>query len=293
MKNNFFFKTKLKIEYYFVYLIYKLLSKLPINMVSFLGGSIFKLIGPLTKTQKIVKKNYLHIFPNANKTEIFKHSKLSWFNTGKTFFELLILPKIISSKNKIEFEGLNNIENIKKNKLQVIFIGIHESNWEILLPTIDKLGISVGGIYRHINNPYIDKLILNIRKKCIFSSKSFYTPKGKQSAKDIIDCIKNGSSVVLLIDQKDSAGDLVPFFNKPSKTQTGFLKLARKYDLKIIPVHNIRNKSNNFMLKFYPPIEKISAELSDIDAMKNIHYIIEEWIRDCPSGWFLQHNRFS
>ena len=161
------------------------------------------------------------------------------------------------------------------------------------LPTIDKLGISVGGIYRHINNPYIDKLILKIRGKCIFSNKSFYTPKGKQSAKDIIAGIKNGSSIVLLIDQKDSAGELVPFFNKPSKTQTGFLKLARKYDLKIIPVHNIRNKNNNFTLKFYPPMEKISEEVSDIDAMKNIHNIIEEWIRDCPSGWFLQHNRFS
>ena len=99
MKNNFFFKTKLKIEYYFVYLIYKLLSRLPINMVSFLGGSIFKLIGPLTKTHIIVKKNYLQIFPTCNlKLQIIKQTKLSWTNTGKTFFELLILPKIISSK---------------------------------------------------------------------------------------------------------------------------------------------------------------------------------------------------
>ena len=293
MKNKLLLQTKLNLEYYFIYLIYKLMSVLPINLVSFLGGSIFKLVGPLTKTQSIVKKNYLQISPYATKVEILKQTKLSWLNTGKTFFELLILPKIISINNKIIIEGLSYIEQVKKNKEQVIFIGIHESNWEILLPTIDKLGISVGGIYRHINNPYIDKLILKIREKCIVSNKSFYTPKGKQSAKDIIDGIKNGLSVLLLIDQKDSAGELVPLFNIPSKTQTGFLKLARKYNMKIIPIHNIRNKDNNFTLKFSPPMEKISDKQSDIEAMKKIHGIIEEWITDNPSGYFLQHNRFS
>ena len=123
-----------------------------------------------------------------------------------------------------------------------------------------------------VNNPYIDKLILQIRKKSIISNKSFYTPKGKRSAKDIIDGINNGLSVVLLVDQKDSAGELVPFFNVPCKTQTGFLKLARKYKMKIIPVLNLRNKDNHFTLKFYPPIEEISDELSDIDTMQNIHY---------------------
>ena len=293
MKNKLLLQTKLNLEYFFIYLIYKFVSALPIGLVSFLGGSIFKLIGPFTKINKIVIKNYLQIFPSANKAQIIKQTRLSWFNTGKTFFELLILPKITSSNNRITIEGLNYIEQVKKNKEQVIFIGIHESNWEILLPTIDKLGISVGGIYRHINNPYIDKLILKIRERSIISNKSFYTPKGKQSAKDIIKGIQNGLSVVLLIDQKDSAGELVPFFDIPSKTQTGFLKLARKYNMKIIPVHNLRNKNNHFTLKFFPPIEKISYRLSDIDAMKKIHCIIEQWIIDNPSDYFLQHNRFN
>ena len=293
MKNKLLLQTRLNLEYYFIYLIYKFVSALPIGLVSFLGGSIFKLIGPLTKTQSIVKKNYLQISPCATKVEILKQTKLSWLNAGKTFFELLILPKIISSKKRIVIEGLDYVEKVKKNKEQVIFVGIHESNWEILLPTIDKLGISVGGIYRHINNPYIDKLILKIREKCIVSNKSFYTPKGKQSAKDVIDGIKNGLSVLLLVDQKDSAGELVPLFNIPSKTQTGFLKLARKYKMKIIPVHNLRNTNNHFTLKFCPPIEEFSDELSDIDVMKKIHYIIEKWIRDHPTCWFLQHNRFS
>jgi KDO2-lipid IV(A) lauroyltransferase len=293
MKSNIILKIRLNLEYFLVFIIYKIISILPIFFVSLVGGILFAIIGPYTKTQKIVKKNYLHIFPLATKKQISKETQLCWFNMGKTFFELLILPKIIFSKDKIQVEGLNNIHEVIKKNEQVIFVGIHQSNWEILLPTIDKLGINVGGIYRHINNPYINKLILKIRQKCIISNKSFYTPKGKQSAKEIIDGIKNGLSIVLLVDQKDSAGEIVPFFNKLSKTQVGFLKVARKHKMRIVPVQNIRKNNNNFKIQFYPPIDKFSKEISDIEAMKKIHIIIEKWIKDNPSSWFMQHNRFN
>ena len=287
-------KIKIIIEYYFIILLFKLLSILPLNFVSFIGGIVFRTIGPLTKTNKIAKKNYIKIFPSANKKEINKQTALSWSNMGKTFFELSVLNKIIFSRNnKINIEGKENIEKVINNKEQVIFIGIHESNWEILLPTIDKIGLPVGGIYRHINNPYINKLIIKLRNNCISSHKSFYTPKGQQSAKEVINAIKNNLSIVLLIDQKDSAGEIVSFFNYPSKTQIGFIKLARKYNLKIIPIHNVRNKKNNFTLTFYPPLENISKGLSDIEVMEKIHSIIEKWIKDLPSNWFLQHNRFN
>jgi KDO2-lipid IV(A) lauroyltransferase len=293
MKNNFSFKLKLIIEFLLIYIVYLILSKLPFFLVSNLGGLIFKLIGPKTKIQNIVKKNLLQIFPNTELNFLCKESQKNWFKIGKTFFELLILPKIINTKNRILIEGKENIKNIVENSEKVIFIGIHQSNWEILLPTIDKMGIPVAGIYRHFNNPYINNLILKIRKKCIYSKKSFYTPKGKKSAKAIIEGIKNDTSIVLLIDQKDSAGEEVPFFDFPAKTQTGFIKISKKYNLKIVPVQNIRNNNDTFTLKFHKPINQISNEISDINAMKNIHSIIEEWIKTNPSDWFLQHNRFS
>ena len=82
------------------------------------------------------------------------------------------------------------------------------------------------------------------------SKNSFYTPKGKKSAKDIVDAINNSLSIVLLIDQKDSSGEEVMFFNKKVKTQTGFLKIARKYKLPIIPIKNKRINNGNIELTF-------------------------------------------
>jgi lauroyl/myristoyl acyltransferase len=97
----------------------------------------------------------------------------------------------------------------------------------------------------------------------------------------------------LLIDQKDSAGEDVVFFNSVTKTQTGFLKIAKKHKMQIIPVQNTRNNLNNFTLKFYPPLKPFKNHLTDKQAMEEIHKIIEEWIKENPSHYFLQHNRFS
>ena len=287
-------KIILIIEFILVYLIFLLLSILPINLVSLLGGSIFKFIGPLTNTHKIAKTNYLRIFPSAKSEEVKKQVINSWENLGRTFFELLILPKIMNSQNnRISVEGMTFLEEIKKNEEQVIFFGIHQSNWEILLPMIDRINFNVGGIYRHINNPYINKLILNQRKKSIASNNSFYTPKGKKSAKDIVDGIKKNFSIILLVDQKDTAGEDVVFFNTMTKTQTGFLKIARKYKMPIIPIQNTRNNLNDFALKFHAPLKPFKNNLTDKQAMEVIHKTIEEWIKENPTNWFLQHNRFS
>ena len=96
-----------------------------------------------------------------------------WNNLGKTFIELSVLKKILNKKNKkIEIKGIEFLNSIRKNNEQVIFFSIHQANWELLVPTIDKLGINIGAIYRHINNPYIDKFILKKRVGSLYNQKN-------------------------------------------------------------------------------------------------------------------------
>ena len=284
---------KLFIEFFLVYFIFIMLSLLPMNVVSNIGGFALRIIGPFTNAHKTAISNYKKIFNDMPDEEIRKNVIKSWENLGKTIFELSILEKIVDKKNnKIFLEGLENISSITEKNEQVIFFSIHQSNWEILLPVVDQLGISTGAIYRHINNRFIDNLILNKRNKTIKSNKSFYTPKGIKSAKDLITAINNNLSIILLVDQKDSAGELVELFGISVKTQTGFIKIARKYNLKLIPIQNYRNK-NNFTIKFGKPIQMFEKDINDNEAMLSIHKIIEQWIIENPTQWFWQHNRFS
>ena len=119
------------------------------------------------------------------------------------------------------------------------------------------------------------------------------TDNGLVKSKIIVDAINNSLSIVLLIDQKDSSGEEVMFFNKKVKTQTGFLKIARKYNLPIIPIKNKRIKNGNIELTFLEPLYHNNLEINDTQMMEKIHNKIEQWIKAEPSQWFWQHKRFS
>ena len=279
-------------EYVAVVFFYWLCKILPLKLSIKFLSFLFKSLGIFSKANKTAINNCKYVFPSLEEKEIKNIIKKSWHNLGITICELLRLKEIFD-KNKIKYKNLKYVQGCIKNSNQAIFISIHQSNWEVLVPSLDRIGISIGGIYRHINNVFIDRLILNIRKKSLVTKKSFYTPKGKKSAKDILDAINNSLSIILLVDQKDSSGEDVLFFNKKVKTQTGFLKIARKYNLPIIPIQNRRINEGNIELTFLEPFYHNDIKVSDVQMMEKIHNKIEGWIRSEPSQWFWQHKRFN
>ena len=200
---------------------------------------------------------------------------------------------MINDKTAIEIKGLEILEEIKLKSSQAIFFSIHSGNWEICVPILDKYGFKVGAIYRHINNIYFDKYVFRKRVNALKTKESFYTPKGKISAKEILEGVNNKKNIFLLVDQKDSAGALINFFGKKIKTQTGFLKIARKYNLKIIPVKNIRLPDNTLQITFEEPFDHNNDDISDDKKMLEINAIVEKWIRANPENWFWQHKRFN
>ena len=179
-KLNYFF------EFLILYFFFLILKMMPITLVSIVGGKIFKFCGPFSNKHNIALKNLNKVFPSLGETEIKKILMKSWENIGKTFIEFSILNKILESDNKIQIQGKKYLEKIKKNNEQVIFFGIHQANWELFVPTIDKFGIKVGAVYRHINNPFINSFILKKRNKTLKFNQSFYTPKGKERLKEEI-----------------------------------------------------------------------------------------------------------
>ena len=280
-------------EFIIVFILFYIFRLIPINMVSLIGGKLFQITGPFSKSHKTAISNFKKVFPSLNKKEIKKNISKSWNNLGKTFIELTILNKLLNENNKrIKIVGIEHINQIKKKNEQVISFGIHQANWELLVPSLDKLGIRVGAIYRHINNPYINTFVVNIRSNTLHSKETFYTPKGRESAKEILSAINNGKSLILLIDQKDSAGSKVKLFNHNVKTQIGFLKIAKKHKLKLIPIQTIREKINHFKIIFHSPLNPYNIYRDDIDVMSEIHKLIEKWIIENPDQWLWQHKRF-
>ena len=290
---TFFISFRYFLEFFIFKIIIFLLFPFSKKVSAKIISNSFMFLGKLSKYNKIAQNNCKMIFPNLNEEEITKIINKSWKNLGHNLFELTFLKKLLKDKNKIEIKGLEILENIKKENLPVIFFSIHSSNWEVCVPFLDHNDFKTGAIYRHINNTFFDRYIYKQRTSSLRTKDSFYTPKGKVSAKEILEGVINNKNIFLLVDQKDSAGTEVNFFGKKVKTQTGFLKIARKYNLKIVPMKNIRLPNNNFQITFEQPLLHNNIQVSDDKKMLEINSIIEKWIRQNPDNWFWQHKRFN
>ena len=256
-------------------------------------SNLFMFLGRLSKYNNIAKNNCKIVFNDFSDKKIRKIINSSWKNLGKNLYELNNLKSLINDENAINILGLEKLEKIKKENSQVIFFSIHSGNWEICVPILDKNGFNIGAIYRHINNIFFDRYIFKKRTDALKTKNSFYTPKGKISAKEILEGVINNKNIFLLVDQKDSAGTLINFFGRKVKTQTGFLKIARKYNLKIIPMKNIRLPDNTLQITFEEPLDHSNDNISDDKKMLEINAIVERWIRESPENWFWQHKRFN
>ena len=290
---TFFISIRYYCEFFLFKIIIFLLFPFSKKVSSKIISNLFMFLGKLSKYNKIAKNNCKIVFPNLSEDEITKIINNSWQNLGHNLFELTFLKKLLKDKNKIEIKGLEVLENIGKENLPVIFFSIHSSNWEVCVPFLDHNDFKTGAIYRHINNTLFNKYVYKQRTNALKTKDSFYTPKGKISAKEIIEGVINNKNIFLLVDQKDSAGTEVNFFGKKVKTQTGFLKIARKYNLKIVPMKNIRLPNNNLQITFEQPLLHNNDEVSDEKKMLEINSIIEKWIRQNPDNWFWQHKRFN
>ena len=281
------------VEFFLFKIVFAILNFLFRKISKNIFSNLFMFLGRMSKYNKIAKKNCKIVFSEFSEKEITKIINRSWKNLGKNLYELNSLKKLIDDKNAIKILGLEKLEKIKKENSQVIFFSIHSGNWEICVPILDKNGFNIGAIYRHINNIFFDKYIFKKRTDALKTNNSFYTPKGKVSAKEILEGVINNKNIFLLVDQKDSAGTFINFFGKKVKTQTGFLKIARKYNLKIIPMKNIRLPDNTLQITFEEPLVHSNDNISDDKKMLEINAIVERWIRENPENWFWQHKRFN
>ena len=287
----------ISIRYFLEFFLFKIIIFLLLpfskELSSTIVSNLFIFFGRLSKYNQIAIDNCKLVFPNLNEKEITKIINNSWQNLGYNLFELTFLNKLLKDKNTIEIKGLEILEKIRKENLPVIFFSIHSSNWEVCVPFLDQNNFKTGAIYRHINNNFFNKYVYKQRTDALKTNHSFYTPKGKVSAKEILEGVLNNKNIFLLVDQKDSAGTEINFFSKKVKTQTGFLKIARKYNLKIVPMRNIRLPNNKLQITFEQPLLHDNDEVSDEKKMLEINSIIEKWIRDNPDNWFWQHKRFN
>ena len=281
---------KYLIQFILVIIFFVIFKFLGPNLSSKFSGKIFEIIGPLFRSKKIIYKNIKRAMPKINSEKLKRITKLMWNNYGKIFAEYMFIKNFRKGNlsSKIVIDGQEILEEIKKNKKQVVFISGHLSNFELMALHLEKSGINLAAIYRPLNNLYLNPLMEKIRKKYICKHQ---IKKGIGGMKKLIHLKKKNYSTALMIDQRVSEGILSKFFNYEALTTTVPAQLVKKFNIPVVPVYIDRIKGLNFKITIKKPI--FFSNLKSVkDITDELNLQLEKMVLKKPENWIWSHNRW-
>ena len=269
----------------FLFLLFKLIG-LKISLI--LSCYLFRSFGPFFRKKKIIINNIKMAIPKIEEKELNRIVNSMWCNYGKIFAEYVFLKKFKESKSYVEIEGLEILRKIKNSKKPVVFISGHFNNFELMAMEIEKSGVNLAAIYRPLNNFFLDKIMVYLRKNFICKNQLV---KGISGVRNSFKLFKKGFSLALMIDQRLSEGIKTTFFGKNASTTTLPAQFVKKFKAEIVPIYIYRSKNFKFKMKINEPlIFKENETIEDITLKLNIW--IENQITKNPNQWIWSHNRW-
>jgi len=284
-------KIRYFLEACLVYSLFKIFGMMPMDKASACGGWLGRTIGSFMGASRKAESHIRKALPEKNDAEVKDILRGMWDNLGRNLAEAPHLEEICMKRVEvINPEIFTDLQN--DNKPAVVFTG-HLANWEIACPTpyLHK-GIDIVPLYRAPNNPWIDRLLNRTRS---LEGRLKTIAKSKSSARQIMEAMKNGSHMGILIDQKYNQGIMIPFFGHDAKTSPAFVQFAQKFDCPLVPARLERLGGVHFRLSMQPRMNIFNADGTPRpveDVMIEANTMLEEWISLRPEQWLWLHRRW-
>ena len=268
MKKIIYFIEFLIVE--FLFIICKVVGYKSASNIGFFIGKNF---GNFFRKKKSIINN-LHKSKIAIKTSDNQFVNNILGNYGRILAEYPFLKDF--RKNKLEkfirIDGIENLNQIKIKKKPVVFISGHFNNFELMAMQIEKSGINLAAIYRPLNNVFLNKTMEQIRTQYICKNQ---IKKGRSGTRQILENLKKGNSIALMIDQRVTEGIKINFFGNLASTTTIPAQIIKKYECDLVPIYIERFAKYNFKMFVSKPIV-IDAERSQVEISKHLNKILEK-----------------
>ncbi len=211
-------------------------------------------------------------------------------NYGRILAEYPFLKDFRNNKLEhfIRIDGVKNLDKIKNNNKPVVFISGHFNNFELMAMQIEKYGINLAAIYRPLNNIFLNKTMEEIRTNYICKNQ---IRKGRSGTRQILENLKKGNSIALMIDQRVTEGIKIDFFGSLASTTTIPAQIIKKYECDLVPIYIERLEKYNFKMYVSQPIV-INSEKSQEEISEHLNTILEKMILKNPDQWIWTHNRW-
>ena len=277
-------------QFIFIIIFFSLFKILGLKLSSAIGGKLFEIIGPLFRSKTLIHSNIKKAFPEISLERLDGITKSMWNNYGRVFAEYMFIKDFRANKSntKIEIEGQEILDEIKRQNKPVVFISGHLSNFELMAMHIEKAGVKLSAVYRPLNNIFLNKIMERIRNKYICKNQ---IKKGIGGLKKLISLKKNNYSTALMIDQRVTEGINSNFFNQKALTTTIPAQLVKKFKIPVVPIFIERVNNINFKIVVKKPIH-FDNDISIKSITDELNLVLEKMIIYKPEQWIWSHNRW-
>jgi KDO2-lipid IV(A) lauroyltransferase len=119
------------------------------------------------------------------------------------------------------------------------------------------------------------------------------------SARPVLECLRQGGTVGILIDQNTLPEDgivFADFFGLPAATTTGLARFALRTGAAVLPGFVLWDeKLGKYRLRFDPPLDLVRTGNTELDvaaATARFNQVLEGYIRRYPDQWLWVHRRW-
>ena len=275
------------LQYILINILFFIFKILGFKISSNLGNIIGKYLGPIFRSKKSIINNLEKAGINQKNHNIASNVL---GNYGRIFAEYPFIKNFRNGKLEkyIQVEGKQYLDEIKLKNKKVVFISGHFNNFELMAMMIEKSGIDLSAIYRPLNNIFLNKTMEKIRIKYICKKQ---IKKGRSGTREIIENLKKGSSIALMIDQRVREGSKVNFFGNLATTTTIPAQLVKKYKCDLVPIYIERRSKFHFKMYVSKPI-KVGESKTIEEITQFLNTVLEQMIVKNPLQWIWTHDRW-
>jgi len=268
---------------------------IPVPITFFIARFLGRVAGLLNpKRRRIAYANLKAAFGDKYTPKQLKQIvRDTYINIGQGIVEVLLLPKIDEKyiEKYVEFENLHIPDELRKNKIGILFLTAHLGTWEVGQVAVPLKGFFYKGIARE-QKPYLLNELLNKYRE---SKGTKIVMKGP-GLREVLRTLKSNGMVAMLVDQDaGKTGIFTEFFGRSASWHRGVMEMAHKTGATIVPSFALRKKGPYVKIKFFEPLKLSYQENKEQRAQEEFGLyarLLEKLISDHPDQWLWQHKRW-
>lgn len=279
--------------------ILRVMRLVPPERLSRFSSAFMRKLGPWLREHRIGRDNLAAAFPEKSAAEIDVILMGVWDNLGRVGAEFAHMDKIWSldpdhpEKSRIQFEpgDAERFIRLRDDGKGALIFAAHLGNWEMPALAGPAYGMDSAVLFRRPNVAAVDRAIQDIRG--VNMGELIATTA--DAPMRLLDAVKSGKHVGMLVDQYFRRGVDVTFFGRTTKANPLLARIARHVDVPIHGVRIVRLPGGRFsaaLTEEVVPARDSSGEVDVQATTQKITSVIEDWIREYPDQWLWLHRRW-